>query len=414
MSSIGGMLGLSGGQSGTGYSTSNPVSSAQVAQAGQDTQSAISQQQALLNAIQAQNGLGNQSQVYNQLQGVVNGTGANPATALLNQQTGANVANQAALMAGQRGAASNVGLIARQAAQQGANTQQQAVGQAATTQANQSLNALSAAGSLANTQASNQLNASSNLANTSLGNQNSVYGAQGNYNSAQAGLAQTTMGQQGQVLGGLLQGVGGTSQAVKAEGGLVTKPVAMADGGDVTGDPSAANLAGNGSGPQSALGRFAKGFNQGQPASALQQGVASATSNLMNAFKPSPMVSTAAGTNAGGPMDAGSTTAGDTMRAARGGQVPALVSPGERYLPPQEVKKVAEGKKAAIKAGEKIPGEAPVKGAKNSYANDIVPKTLEEGGIVLPRSVTQAKDAPKKAAEFVAAIMKKNALKGKK
>lgn len=77
-----------------------------------------------------------------QLQGVANGTGPNPAQAMLNQQTGQNVANQAALMAGQRGAGANAGLIARQAAQQGAATQQQAVGQGATMQAQQQLGAL--------------------------------------------------------------------------------------------------------------------------------------------------------------------------------------------------------------------------------------------------------------------------------
>lgn len=74
-----------------------------------------------------------------QYQNIANGTGPNPAQAALNQSTGQNVANQAALMAGQRGAGANVGLLARQAAQQGAATQQQAVGQGATLQANQQI-----------------------------------------------------------------------------------------------------------------------------------------------------------------------------------------------------------------------------------------------------------------------------------
>ena len=45
-----------------------------------------------------------------------------------------------------------------------------------------------------------------------------------------------------------------------------------------------------------------------------------------------------------------------------------------------------------------------VHGARDSYDNDVVPKKLEEGGIVLPRSVTQAPDADKKAQMFVEAI----------
>jgi hypothetical protein len=94
------------------------------------------------------------------------------------------------------------------------------------------------------------------------------------------------------------------------------------------------------------------------------------------------------------------------MVAAKGGKVPALVSPGEIYLKPKDVKEVAKGKKSPLD-GEKIPGKAKVKGAKNSYANDTVPKTLDEGGIILPRSVTQSKTPGKDAAAFVEAILAK-------
>ena len=112
-------------------------------------------------------------------------------------------------------------------------------------------------------------------------------------------------------------------------------------------------------------------------------------------------------------VSAGADLAGLAM-AAHGGKarkkVPALVSPGERYLSPEAVKKVEKGADP-IKAGQKIPGKPKVAGAKNSYANDTVPKTLEEGGIVLPRSVTQSKHPHWAAHKFVAAIMAKN--KGK-
>lgn len=114
---------------------------------------ALGQQQGFNNQLAAANGIGTQGSAIsglqnlaaqqqgtaNQYQNIANGTGPNPAQAMLNQQTGQNVANQAALMAGQRGAGANVGLMARQAAQQGANTQQQAVGQGATMQANQQI-----------------------------------------------------------------------------------------------------------------------------------------------------------------------------------------------------------------------------------------------------------------------------------
>lgn len=96
--------------------------------------------------------------------------------------------------------------------------------------------------------------------------------------------------------------------------------------------------------------------------------------------------------------------------AARGGRVPALVSPGERYLPPQAVAQVLKGKDP-MKAGEKIGGTPKVGGAKNSYANDTVPKTLEEGGVVLPRTVTKSKAPSEAGRRFVEAIAKKHGMK---
>lgn len=99
---------------------------------------------------------------------------------------------------------------------------------------------------------------------------------------------------------------------------------------------------------------------------------------------------------------------------AKGGAVPnSLVSPGERYLSPKAVKEVEQGKKSPMKAGEKIPGRAKVGGAVNSYANDFVPKTLQEGGIVLPRSVTKSKDPAREAHKFVKALLARQGGLGK-
>src|SRR6185312_12432015 len=140
MGGLPGLLGFGGGAAGTSFQGPqtaqlvNPTSGQQVQSAYNNTQSAMGSQQALLQALQAQQGLQNQSQVYGQLQGIASGQ-VNPAQAQFAQNTQQNVANQAALMAGQRGASSNVGLMARQAAQQGAATQKQAVGQEAAQQA---------------------------------------------------------------------------------------------------------------------------------------------------------------------------------------------------------------------------------------------------------------------------------------
>ena len=65
-----------------------------------------------------------------------------------------------------------------------------------------------------------------------------------------------------------------------------------------------------------------------------------------------------------------------------------------------------------MEVGVTIGGKPKVGGAKNSYANDTVPKNLESGGIVLPRSVTKSKNPEKAAADFVAQIIAKR--RGKK
>lgn len=122
----------------------------------QNNQSIINQQN-FLNSLQGQNGIANQSGVFNQQQNLANtfqqqmqGVGPNPALAQLANTTGQNVAQQSALMAGQRGAGANAGLMARQIAQQGANIQQQGAGQAAAMAAQQQL---AAAGQLQQQQA---------------------------------------------------------------------------------------------------------------------------------------------------------------------------------------------------------------------------------------------------------------------
>lgn len=212
----------------------NATTAGQTGAAYDQSQGALAQQQALMQALQNQNGIGNQGQVYNQLQGVVGGTGPNPAQAMLNQATGANTANQAALMAGQRGAGANVGLMARQAAEQGAANQQNAIGQGATLQAQQSLGALGQAGGLANQQAANQIGAVGNYNQLAQNQQQMLLNALGaqnnanvantsNMNSANAGMAQTNANNTAKLVGGLFQGAAGAMAGGAAGGGVVTK-----------------------------------------------------------------------------------------------------------------------------------------------------------------------------------------------
>lgn len=243
---IGGMFGLSGGAAGTGFAGPSAANVIPTTNAGQLTgaqagsQNTLTQQQALLSALQGQGGLGNQSQIYNQLQGVISGTGPNPAQTMLNQATGQNVANQAALMAGQRGAAANPALIARQAAQQGAATQQQAAGQAATLQAQQALGALGQAGGLATQMAGQQIGQTNQNVAAQQAQQQMLLNAaaqqnaqnvamQSNINAQNAALAGNVMGAQQGAIGGLFnalgasgalgQGIGKAAQAGTLMGG---------------------------------------------------------------------------------------------------------------------------------------------------------------------------------------------------
>lgn len=524
MSFIGSMLGAGQGSDWTtqqqqyNQGISTPVTQDQADQAYSQTQTGLQQQQSFLQALQAQNGIANQTASFNALQGVANGTGPNPAQAQLNQSTGANIANQAAMAAGQRGAGSNVGLIARQAGQQGGAIQQQAAGQSATMAAQQQLGAINSMGSLASTQVGQQAAATQGYNQAAQSEQQNLLNAMAQRNQSQASLAgsenaananiqvQNSKAQQG-IFGGLLGGAG----SILAHGGEVGKD-GYAKGGQVQnyaeGDmvAPAPVISGGSGGPKSNVGKFLYGSSpqtEGQqsgggglanlgsssePSKDLENGtskfVGQALKNhIMPAIKDAfvsgpadpngigaqfsgqapnlgvntqlpgaqqPFTMTGPVANASAPSLGADTAlpeadfagltpeaaaAGDAATAegasaaegaegatavegagaaeegggieelaalfASGGKVPAMVSPGEVYLPPKKAQKVAAKGGNPIKEGHKIPGQAKVKG--DSYANDTVPAKLEKGGIVIPRSVIQSDDPVGHAVRFVRA-----------
>lgn len=482
-------------------------------------QGAIQQQLDFLTALQAQKGISNQSDVYNQLSGVAAGKGPNPAQAMLNQATGANVSNQAALMAGQRGSGANAGLIARQAAMQGGSLQQQAAAQGASMQANQSLNALAQMGGIAGQQVGQQANATTgynqaiqseqqNLLNAIAQSNQSQAAMQSSRNTSNEAIAAQNNKSAQSFLGTIGSGIG----QLFAQGGQVGAPSKMyADGGTIQpssvssippanpaitrGGSSYSSNVGNymyGSAPSSSSAPTGGGSMSNMPATTptdtaksgisltqllganhilgLEHSVGNAIKNIFSpqaakdasdfqkvadqarasadqaADKESKFQETAEhgaeiednkdaefqnvadeGANASDMADAGIATSGtsggaeatsgvegaeaaegasgmEALFEAKGGKVPAMVSPGEVYLPPKKVKEVAKGANP-VKAGEKIPGKAKVKG--DSYANDTVPKNLESGGIVIPKSVMESDDPSREAAKFVAAILRR-------
>lgn len=314
---------------------------------------------------QVQHGFGDQANLAQILQQQALGQGINPAQNMLNQATGQNVSNQAALMAGQRGAGANTGLIARQAAQQGANIQQQGIGQAATLGAQQQLAAL------------NQLQQQQALMQQgALGNQGQLLGAQGAFNNAQVG------------------NVGGANQINQNTAGGNAQRNAGLTGGLLNGIGAAIPLFNNNNNNQSSSdlnlndGNMWAGGNEG--------------------FNPSAVFA-----NQGGMIPDHLQHAANIYHSnyAQGGQVKAMVSPGEKYIPPFEAQKVAEGQKLFSQAGEKIGGKAKVKG--DSKKNDTVPKILEAGGIVIPKSIMESKDPVKEGTKFLIEAMKKHGKSGK-
>lgn len=389
----------------------NPTTVDQSNAAYGQSQNALMQQQQLANALGAQNGIGNQSSVYNQLQGVANGTGPNPATAQLAQATSANTANQAALMAGQRGVGANVGLLARQAAQQGAANQQNAIGQAATLQAQQQLGALGQLGGLATQQVAQQQNAVSALNSGAQNEQSQILGGiqgqnnaivsnQSNINNANSGLAQTNANNAAKFTGGELNSIGGAvntllSGAPKAYGGLVEK---FADGGVPTAIPDVSQVndgsGGGSSGSSSAM------------SSLLPLLLAAANGGIVNP-KVAQVPAAERFSGALAPHIQHIAEIYHPQKFAGGGKVNSLVSPGEVYLSPEKAKEVARDGKNPLKEGKKVPGEPKVKG--NSYANDVVPAKLQEGGVVIPNSIMQSSDPAGNAAAFVKKLVEKSA-----
>jgi hypothetical protein len=310
----------------------DPVTGQQISGSIGASQNAIAGQQNLANQLVNPN-VGNQQQDLNGiLRQQMAGQGPNPAQAALAQQTGNNISQQAALMAGQRGAGANAGLIARQAGQQGAGIQQQAVGQAATLQAQQQIAAQQQLQQALQSQAQQGLAAQGAVTTAAQNQQGQLLGAQGQYNSSQvsnygnantanAGVAAGNAQRNGQVIGGALNGISAALPVLAA-------------------------------------------LNQG--------GMVDHMSHASACYYD-------------------------------GGQVPAMVSPGEKYIPPNQAKEVASGKKSVNQVGEKIPGKAAVKG--DSLKNDTVKKNLEEGGVVIPRSVM---DDPKKAKQFLVEALAKH------
>lgn len=361
-------------------------------------------------------------------------------------------------MAGQRGTGANAGLIARQAAQQGAATQQNAAGQAATLRAQEILNARQ--------QVQNQQQMEAGLSTQEVGQQTGAVGTlnqaaqseqqnllnainQSNaaninnaaqQNSANAGVAAHNAASQAGILGGGLQGMGqalpllgklfgGAAEeeegggeeapagAGVAKGGEITKrgTVKYASGGDVASTPKYSAPSPKvyaAGGPVSNVGQFlyaSAPSNQsgtqysgisspqgGRDNSAeIQKSTAAGIGSIANFVKPSGSDSDEGGLYGDNNLaGAGENTGGQSFNASTMAAKGGKIIKGEQYA--------AKGKE--------VPGKAKVKG--DSYKNDNVKALLSPGEIILPRSIAQSPNAAQASARFVAAIKAKKGNRG--
>lgn len=195
-----------------------------------------------------QDAIGNQNTVFSNALNTMNtlgqqaqGAGPNPAAAQLALNTGQNIQNQAALLAGQRGVGANPGLAARQIGQLGGGIQQESVGQAAVLRANQQL--------AAQQQLQQQQALLAALANQQIAQQQGGQAALGQFNLNQAGLftgaadaaakfnAENSFGNKlGNILGGLV-GAGGQIAASAFRPAAAVKTAGGAAGAVSAGNP---------------------------------------------------------------------------------------------------------------------------------------------------------------------------------
>ncbi len=446
---------------------------AQLNQAYTGNQNALTGQQNLANTFApgAQQAANQQAALSQQLAQQSQGQGPNPAQAQLAQATGANVANQAALMAGQRGASNNVGLMARQAAQQGAGVQQQAAGQAATLGAQQQLAAQQAQMQLAAQQAGQATGSANSATSGQQGEQQILQNANSAANTANVQMQSNINDNNARVAAANASGnkgmMGGIMGAVSS-----LAPIAL---GALTGGGSlAAGALMGGGGLGSLMGGAVPGLEQtqsdsfyGSPATEAAYNQQQATAQDINANDPylqaamNPQAGSRTGAvpqmakggevqhyDGGGQvappdpqkakdMAAGASKGGSLSdmwdgitnpKWANGGQVGAmpqsLVSSyfddnSSKAPAPMPTAMAQGGMTCAhcgglMESGGKVAAKNPKQKAVkkgNSYDNDKVPAMLSQGEIVLPRSVTQSSDPVSNAAKFVQATLAKKGLK---
>lgn len=407
MSFIGGLF---SGSQGANWQPEMAATTEQAQELYKQQQDAIARQRQFAQALAAQSpeAIKAQQQLLGQLQGRAAGTGPSVAQSQLAQATGQGIAGVGAALAGQRGSGANVGLTQRNIAGMGAQSMQDLAGRAATLRAQEQMGAEQSLMGLAGQQLSQVQAARQQELQAGQAQQAQIQQAIANRNQLMQAMAGGKQEFQAGLIGGLL-GAGATAVKGMAKGGSVEKDdekkedfaSAFSKNMESMSQPQS-RMAQAGKMAGSSIGGFASQLMAKKPKilGATKGGYSGA--NLGLATEMPQMIN---------PMATSQNIGALNLGMAKGGKVPAMVSPGEKYLPPSEVEKVKKGEKEPVNAGRMIPGKARVAG--DSLKNDTVPATLEEGGIVIPRSVMQSENPAEKARQFVAAVIAKQKMKRK-
>jgi len=425
------------GWNASGTDIQQPATMGQANTAYDQTQQGLANQNAFLQALQGQNALQNQTKLTGTLQDMVQGGGPNPALSQFYRTQGKNLEGTSAAIASAPGARANPAAAARTIASLSADANMKAATDAATLKQQQQLGAIGALGGQLNNQVTNlggATNAYSTAAQNSQMNINNAINAanqnrvamQGNINNTNATIANTTAQGQQQLVGGLFGGVGSALQMLAATGGKVKRdqignnPRMLAEGADPMNAPTF-NKQETSQPDSNFMSGFADGMRGGAEAGPIEKGMTNLGKGIGSVIrgKPAPKAAPMAGSKMSdytnlpeyGNRMADYQALPNSPAMAKGGKVPAMVSPGEKYLSPHQAQSVLQGKENPLNGKTFHGGKAKVKG--DSYENDTIPVTLEEGGCVIPRSVLQSDQPMKNAIKFVHEHMRKMAKGGK-
>lgn len=399
------------------------------------------------------NDIANQRGLVQSLQAQAAGVGPSVADAYLKSAADKTAQNAAALAASSRG--TNPALALRQAQQAGSDAMQNAAQQGVQAKMQEQLNGQQALGSLVNTMTGQGLQ--SQQANASMANQVNMQNSQ-NAQSASGGLLGGIGSFLGLALGGKVGKDGKPMMAPRkkmADGGSADIPsmpatpsptpgpsmggggkdgaggngilgmlaplvLAAADGGAIPAMPAPLQM------PKAAGNPFQSNLFGGQKSSSGGSDDADDDSPAPAANAPHSMIGQAVAKIGAIPDKIGSAIGGigdeiqniradldpsvapagmpdrvtggpAAMSYARGGKVPVLLSPGEKYLTPEQARAVAAGKKSTAQVGKVVPGKANVPG--DSRKNDTYPTSLSPGGVVIPR--TKMASSERSKADFV-------------